>query len=58
MKTFEFTQDQIRLLLTSMEAMREEYSKVLRNPYIDTSSKELVRNDIVCLKTLYNYLDS
>jgi hypothetical protein len=58
MKTFEFTQDQINLLLDCIETTIEENSGVLNMPHIDISTSETLRENIVKLRTLYNYLNS
>lgn len=58
MKTFEFTQDQINLLLDCIETTIEENNKVLNISHIDISASETLGENIGKLRTLYNYLNS
>lgn len=58
MKTFEFTQEQIKMLIDCIDAQMEDNMKIIRNTKMHHSTRLEFQRANGCLLTLLNYLSA
>lgn len=58
MKTFEFTQEQINMIIDCIDTQMEENMKIIQNPNMHHSSRLEFQQANTYLQTLINYLNA
>ena len=58
MKTFEFTQEQINMIIDCIDTQMEENTKIIKNPMMHHSTRLEFQRANTCLQTLINYLNA